>query len=367
MKLLFTGASFCSEQTMRRLMLLGTELCFMDRPSITFGDWGFVGSHSPLRQLSTEGEPVTVQVYNPPVSETKPLYEAYIETDISNPEFVKTCLEGLQKSEDFASKFITATAQYGENLNGAQVRQALLQDRALSQPLTPEINPRLMYQVNTPEGRQTTLKTLLVEVSAQVTSTLLVADEANAMPVADDNYMNRLLALRTGTRRYVGPTPALAPFIGLEFVRAVIPDEVLQQLDFRHILDYRKKTKGLYDAWNVQVNSLAAKVNDTDPEHAEAVIKGLIATELMPQVQDYQNEMAKVRDNLFGDLLKNVAHWHVPSLSLSYLASFGFTHALATFAAATAKAAIPPVIDYVKARRVVTGKHPVSYLIGINK
>jgi hypothetical protein len=47
MKLLYSGSSACDEPTLKRLLLVGTELVFMDRPSVTFaGKWGTVGHTS---------------------------------------------------------------------------------------------------------------------------------------------------------------------------------------------------------------------------------------------------------------------------------------------------------------------------------
>jgi len=37
LKLLFTGDPGCSAQTLKRLMIIGEELAFMDRPSVTVG------------------------------------------------------------------------------------------------------------------------------------------------------------------------------------------------------------------------------------------------------------------------------------------------------------------------------------------
>lgn len=39
MKLLYSGQSACDEATFKRLLMIGTELAFMDRPSVTFGKW----------------------------------------------------------------------------------------------------------------------------------------------------------------------------------------------------------------------------------------------------------------------------------------------------------------------------------------
>ena len=84
-----------------------------------------------------------------------------------------------------------------------------------------------MYRPDMPEGRRELARTPLVNASIEVTSALLMADEVEALPVADDNTYPKLLALRSGHPKYVGGTPSLSPLLGLQFARAAIPDEML--------------------------------------------------------------------------------------------------------------------------------------------
>ena len=76
--------------------------------------------------------------------------------------------------------------------------------------------------------------------------------------------------------------------------------------------------------------------------------------------------MSSARDAMFGDLIKGLATWQVPALSLSYIAQMGYMGALANFAAGV-RATVPSVVDYVKARRSAERKHAVSYLVGVAK
>jgi hypothetical protein len=92
MKLLYTGASYCSEPTFKRLLLVGSELVFMDRPSVTFTRWGTVGHASPFRQMDSEGEPVKISVHTPPAGPAGDLYAPYAAADFENPEFVRIFL-----------------------------------------------------------------------------------------------------------------------------------------------------------------------------------------------------------------------------------------------------------------------------------
>jgi hypothetical protein len=223
-----------------------------------------------------------------------------------------------------------------------------------------------MYRPDTAEGRVAILRTLAVDVSIQITSSLIMADEADALPVADDVTYPKLLALRASNARYVGGTPAIAPFLGLQFVQSVMPDELLRKIEFTGVFDYREKTKDLYDAWNVELNRVSAKIGEADLARPVETIQSIIASELAPKIKEYENEMASARDALFGSLIKGVAKWELPTLSMSYVANLGFAGALAAFAAGV-QATVPHVVDYVQARRNIKRKHAVSYFVGLNK
>ena len=58
---------------------------------------------------------------------------------------------------------------------------------------------------------------------------MLVTDEIEALPVADDKTYPALLPLRATSPKYVGEIHTLAPLLSMQFARAVIPDEALQK------------------------------------------------------------------------------------------------------------------------------------------
>ena len=234
-------------------------------------------------------------------------------------------------------------------------------------PLEEESDPRQMFNIDGVEGLRTTFKTLLFEASVQVTSALAVADEIGATPVADDPYFLRLLALRTSDKAYVGGAAPHAWWLGLTFAKTVIPDEALQKLSLGDISSYRKKSASVHDAWMADLNHLAAKLDDLSPEQVEKEIPRLIAMELTPKLNDYKTEMAAIRDGLFGDLVKGVVDWKVPTLSIASFATLGYATAITAFAGSLAAAVANPIVTYGKARRGARRRHAVSYLVGLSK
>jgi hypothetical protein len=86
----------------------------------------------------------------------------------------------------------------------------------------------------------------------------------------------------------------------------------------------------------------------------------------MPKVRGYENELASIRDKLFGDIIKSVVTWEFPTISFAYLTNLGFGGAITAFAAGV-RATVPHVVDYVTSMRAVKRRHAMSYLIGLSK
>src|SRR5260370_2895133 len=92
----------------------------------------------------------------------------------------------------------------------------------------------------------------------------------------------------------------------------------------------------------------------------------LLATEVVPKLQQFENEMKSVRDRLFGDLLKKLSMSEVPTLILSRVAGLSLGDAAALFAGALLPA-VPAVVDYFQKTAEVKRKHSQSYLIDLAK
>jgi len=117
----------------------------------------------------------------------------------------------------------------------------------------------------------------------------------------------------------------------------------------------------------VDLNRLAAELDDLSPEQVEKEVPKLIATELAPKLRDYKAEMAAIRDELFGDLIKGIVDWKVPTLSVGSYATLGYAAAIAMFASSLGGAVTRPVVAYWSAKRAARRKHAVSYLVGLSK
>jgi len=373
MKLLYGDNLVCGDPTMKRLMVIADEIGFMDRPAIgpaaTGGQWGLVGIPSPIRQFIPQfsTEAVKLTAFAPPPGLPEKAFTSYVDTDFKNPEFFTTIINGL-RHDAFAEKLIQLHGQYGDGRSGEAIRQALLGDPALTGThLTPDVDERRMFQIETPEGRLSTIKYIGIELSVRLTLTMLISEHNEVPPVSDDDVFAKLLAMRSSSGTYVGGSAPLAPYLGFEVVKAVIPDAVLQQLQYSDIIEYRRKSKDAYEAWNTEIGRFAAKLDDIAFDQARQSIPKLIAEELMPKVVEYKKEMESVRDTLFGSLVKNVATMPVPSAALAYFYAGNLGHAVLAFLGAVAPSVVPPVVAYVSGTRATNRKHAVSYLVGISR
>jgi len=365
MKLLYSGSTFCDEPVLKRLLVVAEEIQFMDRPSVTFRNWGTIGHDSFARRIDYSGSPVPIGAIAPPSGPGECLYSPYIEADINNPEFASVVLEGFKSSDDFASKFIQFEANY-ERGKGKEIVQALRADNnLLVGNLDIEIDGPNMFDVSSHDRRQNTFKIILIEASINITSTVIVAEETGTIPVSEDPYVAKLIALRASNSAYVGGTSKIAPYIGLDVAKAVIPDELLNQLPIPEILKYREKARDSYTAWATEINRVAASISNIDGNATQDEIARVIAADLMPKIVEYKNEMCAIRDDLFSNLVKKIVVWEVPSLSLAYLANLGFAGAIMLFASALAPA-VPYVVDYFKNNRNLERRNAMAFLIKLS-
>lgn len=366
MRVLYSGGTFCSFVTLKRLVLLADEIAFMDRPSVTLGSFGTVGHESEFRQLRTEDSPILFSVHAPPAGQEKDLYLRYIEADLKDNDFIRIVIDGLKSDEIFRRRLVQLEANYGWG-SGLEVLNELLKDPTLydgeySSPTDRE----LLYVPDTPSGRRQTLSVLLIEASIQVTNALLVAESTQLSPISDDPYFCHLISLRLAGINYVSQLATTAPLLGLAITKSVLPDECISKLNMKDLFEYRTSAKDAYAAWSLEIECLGQKLLDIPPQQLNAAAAKLILTDVRPRMLALRSEMALARDKLFGDLVKTVSKWEVPTISLAYLANLSLPTAIAAFAGALAPA-VPAVVDYYVQRRSLVRGNSMAYLVGISQ
>ncbi len=204
-------------------------------------------------------------ICTPPSGPAQGVYREYVEADLGNLNLRRIILEGLQADDCFASKFIGLDANYG-SCTGREVVEAIGRDASLA---TIEFKDPLLsappYQIDDPASIRESFKMLLIDASIHLTSAMLFSLRSETAPVTDDPFFETLLAMRLSDKKYVGETPVVAPLVGLEVIKSVIPDEVLEKLKPGDILDYREEAKAAHSAWSSEIARLAATLDDVPP------------------------------------------------------------------------------------------------------
>ena len=365
MRVLYSTKSGCDFDTLKRLLLLADEIAFLDRPSVTFKNWGTVGSASPMRRfLGTHG-PVTISVHEPPSGPAEYAYQDYIRSDLTNPAFRQAFFEGLRVDESFARRFLQFDADY-RGVTGRQIHDALRNDTRLPGiQIDPDRQPSAsLYSIGDEAGRLQTFQVLLTEASIGVTAAQIVAAQTGLAPISEESALVRLLALRTSDAKYVDKAASLAPWLAAAIVESIVPDTAIQLAKIETILRYRERTQDAYRAFMGEVDRLVAQLGDMDVARASQEIPRIIAAEVTPKVREYQNELAGARDTLFADVLKGIIDWKAPVIGIGFLSALSFPAALAAFVAAGVHATAAPIIDYVKAKRAA-GRNAYAYLLSI--
>jgi hypothetical protein len=352
--------------------LLGERLAFTDRPSVFFGDsgsqWGTVGAQSPFRayEKSFEDKPVKIKVFDPLSGLASQVYSKYLEADIVNTLFRKTVLDGLATDPSFQSKLMDVKGKYHNNVTGGEILTALLadRDRLLTSPLEEDNHPEFMFTTDSQQGRDKTFRVLLASASINLTSTMYVAEQINCIPVSDDIYTTRLLAMRCSDSTYMGNKQVLTTALALEVLQSVIPEQALAEMSFGQIIEYRDASKEAYKGWLTEIESLSTKLSNIDIPNVDEAIKDIYRSDVAPKIIEYKREMESVRDKLFGELMKKVIKWQFPTLMLSHLTGIGYFNAITTFALSFSFV-VPPLVNSIVSTRDVIRKNSFSYLIGL--
>lgn len=365
MKLLYASAPSAPHAELKRLLLLATELVFMDRPSVTFEDWGTIGYDSPMRGASLGDAPIALSVERPPSGPAALGYEPFIRADLENSAFRKAFMDGLREDNTFAGKFIQMDANYG-GITGSEIYRAIIEDVDLRQlPDAADLGQTgALWRVGSREERRSTLGLMLTSASIEITSAQVVAAKTGAAPIVENPAFAKLLALRTTDSGYLGGSAAVSAWLGAAVIDSVIPDEVVQQASFTDIIRYRKRTKDAHAGCVQEVERLSAVLDASDLADAVAKTPRLIATEVMPRVKEYRDELIGIRDEMFAELLKVVVKWDVPAASIAFVASNSLAAAATAFLIALAKGA-PAMIDYLKDRRALERRHTLAYLLEV--
>ncbi len=377
MRLLYNVKDLTDQSVFKRLNLLSNDLIYVGRFEKIYAvdkkkvkqakpTMALITKNNlrlPIKLLSLEGRnenSTRISFYTPPPDKfLYEIYANYIKTDIQNLNFREIFLNGLTHNPKFHSWLLGLIEDSSEisKINDILSQDIDLRIANLPEPILEEDSLKGKMDDN-----KQLLSAMIARASMNITNISLIAGATGSIPVTEDPHFAQLISLRTSDSSYLGGISKNAPFLGMEIARSVIPDEALQQLSFKDIEEYRTNCKDAYKSWMVELNRLASTLDQNGITQEK--IQKLISSEIKPKIIEYENEMIKIRDEMFANILKRIIKWEMPSLSLAYLSDLDFIKASILFLSALIPAA-PHLIDYIKDTRTINRKNSLAYLIGL--
>lgn len=340
MKLTFSDSPNIDELTFKRLVLLSNELVFVERPSIQLADnYGTVGMPSGIRNLMSEfeGSPVKLIVDEPPNSTfNSAFYKKYFEKDLNNPEFLNTIFEGIEKYWIYDHHFDPKQSHTSGEFKDYRAWLLANQSEIKALDIANVTRPEQVFQVTNKDEAFFAFKIIAAEQSLRVTSVIHVCNKYESNPTSVNPYLNKLIALRLSSEIYSGSATKTRQ-VGLKLIDCVIPDEALMQIPLQDILDFREKTKDYFENWTVEMNKLETLLFKDNFSITDQDVVNLFDTEINPRLRELKNEIRRIKDDRFKNILKTIKNTALSGIALGTLSSLSVAGAIASFIGANLK------------------------------
>lgn len=334
MKLTFADYHTTDELTFKRLVLICDELAFFDAPSISLADnLGTVGQKSGLRHFikDFEGSPVKLIVDEPPNSTfNSGFYHKYFEKDLANKVFLNTIFEGIEKGWITDHLFDSSKTNTSGEFKDYKSWILANREEILATNLYEIERPKEVWKVTNKQEAMFAFKILASTESMSVTSTLFICNKYDNSPVSINPYLNKLISVRLSSDVYNGK-PIKARQLGLKLMDCFIPDEALVQITWQDILEFRQQTKAYYEAWSIEINKLEATIFKEIDILSDQDILNLIDSEINPKLFELKNEIRRIRDDRYKNILKTVKNVLISSIALGTLSGLSIPGAIASF------------------------------------
>jgi hypothetical protein len=299
--------------TLKRSILLFDELHFIDRPSFTFGNFGTIGTASPLRayEKSFREHGIPLYVHAPHDGPVEGEFLEQVKNDVNDCEFLRRFQNGLEESAVFRNQQITP-GNYGEVGNQDDLAKALISvnlDADIKHPAPmdlfsdKDINP---FRCKTQTERAKALVTHALTCSTMMNFALDVSQHEGITPLADAvPYQSLLSAKYARAARAVENTVSKIQLTDLSFAifDELLPAECLDKLSFKDVVNYRKESEKARESFLEQLSALHAKQGSLEKggDYIGA-IKKIIVTEIIPAATKFKHQIDGVYSKLFGSL-----------------------------------------------------------------
>ncbi len=334
MKITFSDSPNIDELTFKRLVLLSNELIFVERPSISLADnFGTVGMPSGIRNLTNEfvGSPVKLIVDEPPNTvSNSAFYKKYFEKDLLNDEFLNTIFEGIENYWIYDNRFDPKQALTTGEFQDYRAWLLANQNEIKSLDIASIARPEEVFQITNKDEALFAFKIIAAEQSLRVTSVIHVCNKYESNPTSINPYLNKLIALRLSNQIYSGSHTRTRQ-VGLKLMDCVIPDEALMQIPLQDLLTFRQETKDYFENWTIEMNKLETLLFKDNFSITDHDIVNLYDTEINPRLRELKNEIRKIKDERFKNILKTIKNTALSGIALGTLSSLSVTGAIAGF------------------------------------
>lgn len=372
MKLVFSDSPNIDALTFKRLLLLGDEISFVERPSIQFiKDLGTVGVPSGIRELLPQFEhsPVKLRVEEPPNTVfNSGFYQQYFRTDIANPDFISTVIDGIRNrwfySHFFSTENNRAAAEFKDFHSWILDNQTEISQTDLnSVDLT-----GFRFEIKNKDNAYQAVKMILSEESLRVTSVTHISNKIASNPTSINPFLDKLINLRLSSELYTGKNHN-SKTLGIRLFQSMIPDEALLKIPVEEILGFREDTKKYYESWTIEISRLEAQLAKEGFALSDKDIQNIIDTEINPKLFELKNEIRRVRDKKFADILKVVKNNVIAVIAGGTLSAINLPAAILGFITTNLKTPqlTDDIIDNHFKLKDIKDSNGLTYLLKINE
>ncbi len=373
MNLVFADNHSVDDLTLKKLVLVGSTLNFVNRPSILIANnTGTIGEVSNLTGFESlfSNDAVQINVINPPDTMfNSNFYKEYFDIDQNIIEFRKSIIEGIRNG----SNSFWLLDSHGAKTNSVQSyptlkdwiinNQELLLDTDLSQLKTED--DQEFFALDSLDDAIRGFRTTLWEESLQTTTTLYGCTFASASPVSLSQNLDNLIKIRLSNKDYY-PNAKPSKNLGLNIIESIISDAALNVIELREIFEFRERIDIYYKNYIIELNKLESELlhegEGIDPNY-------VLDTKIIPELRRLKNEMTKIRDDKFKRYLELLNKGVYSIIAASSLSFIGIGAAILGFVVSHLKS---PVItqgiidDYFKIRDVQRNSY-LTYIMKLEK
>ena len=379
LRVFFYGNDICSPNLLKQAILLFDDIHFHDRPSFKVGALGTIGKGSRIRpylySFARDGVPVIVHKGIKSWPET--IYNDSVANEIEDPRFSKIFFEGFKSDENFRNLFIQPNANYVKG-KGYEISDVIIKMDLGNKPYDLNHYKNLTvepFNPIDPKSLEETFAHFLIQASMKLNICCVISHENDLIPFTEYPTLERLMALRHKRIIEKGEPPerqenAKLSYLSQKIFQQIIPTDLIEKASFEQIIDFRKETRDKYINFRKYLMKLNTNIeSETWNDDFEKEINNILINEVIPAVDQFQNECKRIWEKMFGSIAKKlIGTGSIAGLSsflISFFTGFSWIDLFVKGCGLAAPIVLPNVIDYALEKRNLIRKNSLVYLIDL--